>query len=284
MVVRLESLTYAERDDDTMQAAITLREKIASGSLITGLLAIDHVWTDLVETSVGTGLDYLIVCLEHGPHSPDLVAEVCATGRRMNFPVLIRPRSNDYATLRHCIDLGACGFLLACVESAKDLDLVRDAIRLPPNGRRRPGGMGNRWVENLTAVEWKAGVEDHFIVLPQIETKVGLKNAKEIAAHEITTALAAGPYDLSAELGVCGQMSAPPLKAALQSLKRTATECGKGMWMIGSNVVELVNDGFTFLCIGEPTWILDAALREKVKQGRAALGQELPTEAAAPQI
>jgi 2-keto-3-deoxy-L-rhamnonate aldolase RhmA len=267
-----------------MQPAITLRQKIASGTLTTGLLAIDHVWTDLVELCVRVGLDYLIVCLEHGPHSPDLVAEVCATGRRMNFPVLIRPRSNDHATIRHCIDLGPCGFLLASVESAKDLDVVRDAIRLPPHGRRRPGGMGNRWVQALTAEAWQAGVEEHFIVLPQVETRVGLQNAREIAAHEITTALAVGPYDLSAELGVCGQMSSPPLKAALQSLKGRATECGKGMWMIGSNVEELVNDGFRFLCVGEPTWVLDAALREKLNQGRKALGVELPGDAAAPQI
>jgi 2-keto-3-deoxy-L-rhamnonate aldolase RhmA len=267
-----------------MQPAAALRQKVYAGKLVTGLLAIDHVWTDLVEISARAGLDYLIVCLEHGPHGPELVGEVCATGRRMGFPVLIRPRSNDYATIRHAIDLGACGLLLAGVESARELDVVRDAIRVPPNGRRRPGGLGNRWVQKLSAEGWQADVEEHFLILPQIETRTALQRATEIAAHEITTALAVGPYDLSAELGVCGEMSSPVVKKALQQLKGVAAECRKPMWMIGSNVADLVREGFTSLCIGEPTWVLEAALRDKLKQAKIALGQDVSAEQTSAQI
>lgn len=267
-----------------MQPAIALRQKIQSGALVTGLLAIDHVWTDLVEISARAGLDYLIVCLEHGPHPPDLVAEVCDTGRRMGFPVLVRPRSNDYATIRHAIDLGPCGLLLAGVESAADLNVVRDAIRVPPNGRRRPGGMGNRWVTKLSAQAWKSEVEDAFLILPQIETRSAMQRATEIAAHEITTALAVGPYDLSAELGVCGEMSSPVLKQALQQLRGVAADCRKPMWMIGTNVADLILDGFTFLCIGEPTWVLHAALRDTIRQARRALGQDVQADAEEGQI
>ena len=82
------------------------------------------------------------VCMEHGAADTGLVAEVCATGRRMNFPVLIRPRSNDYSAIRLAADLGPCGFLLASVESSDDLDIVWDALRVPPRGRRRAGWIG----------------------------------------------------------------------------------------------------------------------------------------------
>ncbi|RPI89782.1 MAG: hypothetical protein EHM42_02440, partial [Planctomycetaceae bacterium] len=99
-----------------MHPAKLLRDRITSDQITLGLLAIDHVWTDLVELSARGGFDYLIVCMEHGAADTELVAEVCATGRRMNFPVLIRPRSNDYTALRHAADLGPCGFLLASVE------------------------------------------------------------------------------------------------------------------------------------------------------------------------
>src|SRR5258707_396873 len=123
-----------------MTPARTLREKIGRREITTGVLVIDHLWTDLVEVSARAGLDYLIVDMEHGSATTEAVAEACATGRRMGFPVLIRPRSNDYTAIRHAIDLGPCGFLLACVETAADLDVVRDGIYLPPRGRRRPGG------------------------------------------------------------------------------------------------------------------------------------------------
>ncbi|MBI3862968.1 MAG: hypothetical protein HY290_13840 [Planctomycetia bacterium] len=255
-----------------MTPARQLKRKIASRELTTGMLAIDHVWTDLVEISARAGLDYLIVDMEHGAAGPELVAEVCAAGRRACFPVLVRPRSNDYAALRLAVDLAPCGFLLACVESAADLDVVRDAIWLPPRGRRRPGGMGNRWVPDFGSESWRRDFEDDFIILPQIETRVGMKNVAAIAAHELTTAVAVGPYDLSAELGVCGDMEAPALREALHAIRGAAEAIGKPTWMIGSNAVQLARDGWRFICIGEPSWILMSALKDKLAQARFALG------------
>jgi 2-keto-3-deoxy-L-rhamnonate aldolase RhmA len=256
-----------------MNAARRLLDKINRRELTTGLLATDHLWIDLLEIAARSGIDYLIVDMEHGPHSTELVAEVCAVGRRADFPVLVRPRSNDYAAIRHAVDLGPCGFLLASIESAADLDIVREAILLPPRGRRRPGGRGNRWVGDFLAATWRKEFEDDFIILPQIETRVGLANAAAIAAHELTTALAVGPYDLSAELGVCGVMDAPALREALATIRKAADGAGKPAWMIGNDAAALVRDGWRFLCIGEPTWILAAALREKIAQARTVLAE-----------
>jgi len=257
-----------------MEAARRLREKIDRQELTTGLLVSDHLWTDLVEVAARSEIDYLIVDMEHGSAAIDVVAEVCAAGRRAGFPVLVRPRSNDYAAIRLAVDLGPCGFLLACVETAADLDVVRDGLFLPPRGRRRPGGMGNRWVGDYSAASWQKDFEEHFIVLPQIETRVGLKNVAGIAAHELTTAVAIGPYDLSAELGVCGAMDSAVLREALETIRRAAKTAGKATWMIGSDAAALARDGWRFVCLGEPTWILMAALREKVAQARNAGGDE----------
>ncbi|MGE5194219.1 MAG: aldolase/citrate lyase family protein [Deltaproteobacteria bacterium] len=255
-----------------MESARRLREKIHRQELTAGLLVSDHLWTDLVEIATRSEIDYLIVDMEHGSASPELVGEVCAAGRRTGFPILLRPRSNDYAAIRLAADLGPCGFLLACVETPADLDVVRDGIFLPPRGRRRPGGLGNRWVGDFSAAAWRRDFEDHFIVLPQIETRLGLENVARIAAHELTTAVAIGPYDLSAGLGVCGEMDAPILRQALATIRAAAETAGKATWMIGSDAAALARDGWRFLCIGEPTWILAAALREKVAQARSAIG------------
>lgn len=256
-----------------MQPALRLREKLARKELTTGILITEHVWPDLVEISKRAGLDYVIVDLEHGPHSPDVVAEACATGRRLDFPVFIRPLANDYSTIRHCADLGPCGFLLASVETAAELDVVRDALYLPPRGRRRPGGMSNRWVSDFTQPTWQATVEEKFIVLPQVETRTGFKNAQAIASHELTTALAVGPYDLSAELGVCGLMDAPVLREHLFELRKIADAAGKMMWMIGGNAEKLTRDGWRFLCIGEPCNVLEVTLRDRVATARRVIGE-----------
>ena len=247
-----------------MLPAKRLRERLERRELTTGILVTHHLWPELVEVSQRAGLDYLIIDGEHGVASPEMIAECCARGRHLEFPVLLRPQNNEYATLRLGIDLGPCGFLLASVDSSAQLDEVGRAILMPPRGERRPGGAANRWVPNFRYDAWKTEVEDHFLVLPQIETKVGLANVTQIAQHPLTTALAIGPYDLSAELGVCGIMDAPELKAAISVCRDAAKVAQKDMWMIG-NGPQLAAEGFTFLCIGEPTWVLEAALRQTVQ-------------------
>ena len=163
------------------------------------------------------------------------------------------------------MDLGPCGLLLPMVESAEQLDGVRDGIYMPPRGKRRPGGAGNHWVTEFNYETFKAQVEDHVIILPQIEGRRGLENAAEIAEHEITTALAAGPFDLSAQLGVCGGNGHVKLQEALSQIRKAAQQAGKPAWMIG-NAEELVRQGYHFICIGEPTAVLEAALKNKVSK------------------
>ena len=248
-----------------MKAARVLREKIADGRIVTGVLTTDLLWPALVEYLQKAEFDYLIIDLEHGAHSEQQVAEVCALGRMIDFPVLIRPIDCDYATIRRTIDFGPCGCLLPGVESAIALDGVRDGIYLPPRGRRRPGGPGNYWVKDFLYESWKREVEDFYIVLPQIETRQGLANADAIAAHEITTAIAIGPYDLSADLGVCEIMDAPQMRDAIEVIRRAGERCGKTMWRIGDGPT-LAAAGFTFLCIAEPM----AALKETLGQKNRA--------------
>ena len=135
---------------------------------------------------------------------------------------------------------------------------------MPPRGQRRPGGRGNSWTSAASLEAWQRDVEDHFIVLPQIETQVGLDNVKEIAEHEITTSLAHGPYDLSFDLGVGGQMAGPEGMAATRQMQAAANAAGKKMWVIGDGPT-LRAEGYTFLCVGVPTAVLFYALQEIVE-------------------
>ncbi|MCX5659183.1 MAG: aldolase/citrate lyase family protein [Planctomycetota bacterium] len=258
-----------------MKAAQILREKINSGRVTVGALATMHFWPELVEVSRNAGLDYLIIDTEHMGHNPETIATGCALGRVMDFPVLIRPPEAQYGHVRLAADLGACGFLLPQVRSAATLDEVRDALYMPPRGKRRPGGPGNRWPVDYHYETWKREVEDDWIVMPQIESPEGLANADAIARHEITTAIAVGPYDLSASLGVCWKPESPELAAALATIRAAGRAVGKNMWMIGDGPT-LVKKGFTLLCIAEPVYALEGALRASALAARAPQGSAAP--------
>src|SRR5688572_31103554 len=159
-----------------MDVARKLITKINGPGHTLGVLATDHAWAELPAVLQSAGLDYLIVDMEHGAYADDTVAHICTSGRQVGFPVLIRTVSTDYPIVRRAVDLGPCGLMFPCVESPAQLDAVRDAVWMPPRGRRRPGGHGNRWVSDYHYETWRESFEDDFIVLPQIESKRGLAN------------------------------------------------------------------------------------------------------------
>jgi 2-keto-3-deoxy-L-rhamnonate aldolase RhmA len=245
-----------------MKAAKILREKIANRDRITtGMLCTFHFWPGMVEMAMKAGLDYLIIDLEHLTHDSTMVAEACAIGRREDFAILVRPPAAEFTPLRLAMDLGPCGLLIPTVEDEATMRTIRDAVYMKPRGKRRPGGPGNLWVEDVNYETWKTTVEDNLIILPQIETRTGLANAEKIAADSLTTAIAVGPYDLSAELDACWNPEAPALRSALKQIRDAGAAAGKPMWMIGDGP-KLVQEGYHFLCITEPTMLQQAKLAE----------------------
>jgi 4-hydroxy-2-oxoheptanedioate aldolase len=262
-----------------MKAGKELKRRIESETLTLGTLVTFQLSVSLVEISQLAGLDYMIVDLEHFSHSHQAVADVCTVGRMAGFPVLIRPPSVDTATLHLVMDLGPCGLLIPYVQGVETLDQVRQSIYLQPRGDRRPGGYSIRGLSHLHYEAWKGEVEDDFIVLPQIENRVGLKNVDAIAAHPLTTAIAIGPYDLAADLGVLYHPEQPVHIEAVSRIRQAGRKAGKNMWHIGDGAA-LVAGGYSFICIAEPTMAMENALRKMVqaaRQGKASsAGEKAP--------
>ncbi len=253
-----------------MKAAQILRKKINSEDKITtGMICTFHFRIAMVEMAMKAGLDYLIIDLEHLTYDPEMVSDACSIGRREDFPILIRPPSADYTPVRMAMDLGPCGLLVPYVETTETMAGIRDAVYMKPRGRRRPGGPGIHWVPDVHYQTWKEQVEENFIIMPQIESRTGLDNVEAIAADPLTTAIAVGPYDLSADLGVCWDPETDELQSALQKIREAGRAAGKNMWMIGDGPT-LVERGYNFLCITEPTMFQQAQLKdlnEAVKRG-----------------
>ena len=244
-----------------MHAAANFIDRIRTERPTVGLLAMDHVWPRLIELCQQAGLDYIILDREHGPHSDQLIAECCQIGRLIGFPVLVRTISSDYDQVRRAIDMGPVGIMLPAIERTEQLDEAREALWLPPRGRRRPGGWGNHGLPDVRYDTWRSHVEDHLVVLPQIETQLGLAQVEALAAHELTTAIAVGTYDLSLELGCGSGLDDAELQAALGRIRAAGRAVGKNMWMIGDGPT-LRGLGYTLICVGDPSGILGARLAQ----------------------
>ncbi len=246
-----------------MRSAQRLKQQITARELTVGVIITFHLWPGMIEQARQAGLDYVIVDLEHVSWPADMVAECCALGRLLDFPVLVRPPQAEHVALRLALDLGPCGLLVPYVQGEETMRTIQDAVYLPPRGKRRPGGPGNFWVPDYQYATWVREVEDDLIILPQIENTIGLANADAIAAHPLTTAIAIGPYDLSADLGVCWQPDSPVLQEAIARIRAAGEQAGKTMWHIGDGPT-LARQGFTFICAGEPTMLMRKVMADVV--------------------
>lgn len=244
-----------------------LKEKLATDDPVIGLMATDHAWPFLVEICQKGGLDYLIIDSEHGDFTDETVSQICQVGRLANFPVLVRTISCEPTVVRRTMDLGPCGILLPNVESTGELDQVQQAVWMPPRGRRRPGGMGNHWMRDFQYQTWRSEFEDHFIVIPQIESQAGVDQAGAIASHPLVTALGLGPYDLSADLGCCWDPENSDFVEAMAAVKAAADGVGKKVWA-GCDGPALRAKGYSFLWIGTATLVLTNAFGQIVNQIR----------------
>ena len=250
-----------------MKSAALLKQKIAGSRPVLGVICTFHFWPGLVELAMKAGLDYIIIDLEHLTHNAEQVAEACAIGRREGFPILIRPPAAEFTPVRLAMDLGPCGLLVPYVENMETMNVIRDAVLMKPRGRRRPGGLGNFWVSDVNYTTWKSEFEDDLIILPQIESKAGLENVDSIARDPLTTAIAVGPYDLSADLGVCWKPDEPVLVNAIDRIRQAGRAAGKNMWMIGDGP-SLKQRGFNFICLTEPVMLMASALEQLARRTR----------------
>lgn len=249
-----------------MESAKILNRKInTAGEVTTGMIVTYHFWPGIIEMAMRAGMDYIILDLEHLSFDASSIAEACAIGRRADFPVLIRPPAAEFTPIRLALDLGPCGLVIPYVENMETMGIIREAVYLKPRGRRRPGGMGNLWVSNFNYDTWKTDFEDDLIIIPQIESVKGLNHVDEIAGDPLTTTIGVGPYDLSADLGVCWDPASPLLRRALQTIREAGRKVGKNMWMIGDGP-DLIERGYDFLCISEPMMFLQDKLTQLNQQ------------------
>jgi 2-keto-3-deoxy-L-rhamnonate aldolase RhmA len=99
----------------------------------------------------------------------------------------------------------------------------------------------------------------------QIETVAGVSDAAAIIGHEAVDAVVIGPYDLSASLGVPGEVGAPRVTEAIARVHALCREAGKPCGIFAASA-EKARDyaaaGFELIVAGIDANILLNALKE----------------------
>ncbi|HIN53851.1 MAG TPA: hypothetical protein EYM79_06020 [Planctomycetes bacterium] len=115
-------------------------------------------------------------------------------------PLVRVPSANRYQ-ISHVLDAGACGILVAMVNTPEDAERAGRACRYAPAGDRSLGSAPHqRQDESIN--EYVQRANNEIICVVMIETKEGVDNIEKICAAPGVDGVYIGPYDLSLDMGI----------------------------------------------------------------------------------
>lgn len=232
----------------------SLKQRLKNRELTVGPIMTHDFWPGYLETFKQRGMHFAVLDLEHGAVAWPQVAEVCRVARLIEFPLIIRPETGIYHVIRKCIDMGPSGLLMPWTETEEQMNALRDGSFTPPKGRRGPGGPAVAHNRTLDKAGWDE-VEENLVMIPQIESPLGIERLPGLVNHDWVDATMLGPYDLALNLGLCWQPTHPELVNAIETVHKRSAEVGKpcGTVVYGRDLTKFwIDRGFHFFIYGDP--------------------------------
>jgi 4-hydroxy-2-oxoheptanedioate aldolase len=210
--------------DQTNTSLAGLRARLHQpGQLYTALMMLPE---PAVASILGqSGLDYVMLDAEHGPYTLTSMRACVEALQRTPASAVIRTASGDSVAIQQMLDLGVDGVLVPRVGSADEAAAVVRATRYPTEGTRGIGGLtrASRYGADGDYVQM---ANFRTAAMAIIETEAGVANAYEIAAVPGLDGIMVGTTDLSAELGVPGQVDHPRVRDAIDTVLAAAHAAG----------------------------------------------------------
>ncbi|MDH3595616.1 MAG: aldolase/citrate lyase family protein [Rhodospirillales bacterium] len=260
-----------------MKKSAALKARLGTGRPVVGCWL--HLFSPLAaEVVAQAGYDCVMIDLEHGAGSlMDAVSLMHAVQGRACAP-LMRVPANDPVWIKRALDTGIAGVMVPAVNDAAEAEAAVAACRYPPQGRR---GVAPTVVRaSAYGTDWREYV-DHaakdLLVVCQIETADGVRNAAEIAAVEGLDMVFVGPFDLSAALGWMGEPDHPEVRTRIDEVEQAAKAVGKRLGGIptpGRTAEALFAAGYDLVLADFDVLLLRDAARDSVARLRAAMAPE----------
>ncbi|MGV0813443.1 aldolase/citrate lyase family protein [Mycolicibacterium boenickei] len=209
------------------------------------------------------GFDWLLIDLEHGSGTEGALIEQIRAAEAHGVATIVRTETSDRIRAGRALDVGASGIMLPRIDSVDDAVQAIAGLRYPPHGRR---GVANYNRSRRFTLDTRplTEVDEEILTVVQIETLGALREVDAIAVEAKPDVLFVGPFDLSAALGVYGQMNSPILLDALHAVVSAARKHGISAGILASNAAaaaRYAEQGFNFLVVGSDATLMLGAAR-----------------------
>ncbi|OPX10159.1 HpcH/HpaI aldolase/citrate lyase family protein [Mycobacterium sp. AT1] len=237
----------------------TLRDALAAatGPLYGGWICMGSPTS--AEIMAGSGLDWVLVDMEHVPNGLEsVVAQLHAVSGYPTTPV-VRVPSGDAVVIKQVLDLGAQTILVPMVSTAEQARTVAAAAQYPPAGIRGVGSALARSARWNRVEGYLLDGATHVSVFVQIETTEGVDNARAIAETPGIDGVFLGPSDLAASMGLLGQQTHPDVVARVEQAFTDVLPTGKFIGVnafVAEQARNYVKAGASFVLVGADVALL----------------------------
>jgi 2-dehydro-3-deoxyglucarate aldolase/4-hydroxy-2-oxoheptanedioate aldolase len=249
-----------------------LRRRLADGETLFGtFLGLGSALA--AEACALAGFDWLLADLEHGGGGEEALTGQLLAADAHGVPMLVRVESSDRIRAGRVLDLGATGVMFPRLESAEEAALTLRHLRYPPEGDRgvatynRAGGFGTRPQALDTA-------NDRVVSVVQIENRRAVDQIDRIATLRGLDVVFIGPRDLSHDLGVPGDTSAPVFVEAVKRVLAAADVAGVACGILAPDAHaarRYADEGFRFVGIASDAMLLVETGRSAMRTVRAGV-------------
>lgn len=222
----------------------------------------------IAELAAECAFDWLLFDLEHGSLTESaLLANLQAIKGSKSTPI-VRVGAPHPDLILRALDWGAEGIMVPHVESAEEAEACVQAMHYPPRGRRglsqsaRVYGYGVRPADDYQQIVKP-------VLMVQIETVEGVRQADRIAAVADVDVLFVGPRDLAFDLKARKATAGIDYEECLKRVTAAAEQEGKFSGILVRTVAEaarLRQLGFTHFAVDGDISILRTNFLQMIEQ------------------
>lgn len=191
-----------------------------------------------IEIMGHAGFDFVILDLEHGPNSVENLQNLIRAAQISELLPIVRVKENNLSVIGEVLDIGAAGIQVPQITSAVEAQGIVNIAKFSPEGMRgvcrfvRAAGYSS-----MDRFKYFSESNKTLIIL-QLEGKEAIANLDEILDFVNVDVLFIGPYDLSQNLGVAGQIDHPAVES---KMKEIIHKCAKKNMVVGTFVDNIKN-------------------------------------------
>lgn len=192
------------------------KQKLKSGQPVYGMIS--GVSDPKVAELAGLrGLDYYMIDTEHSPMTQAQAVHVVRGCERVGITPLVRVSQKDPKAILPFIDGGALGVMMPGLETVAEVEMLVNAVKYPPLGKRGLGvaRAAEYMVGTRSQADYVAWANQNTLVLPQFEDVEMLNILADMAAVPEVDGFVIGPRDLALSMGYADGSNHPEVQRVI---------------------------------------------------------------------